>query len=384
MSARLDRRTFLRRAVGAAGWGLALPLFAACQQAAAPAKPTEAPKPAAEPTKPAAAPAAQPAASPAAPAAAATAVAPAAPTKVTKVSYAFASVNPYHYVAVIAAEKPDLPRKFGIEFDLVTTTNSPNAVNALVGGSVDVAVSTPDSVWPAQDKAPDVKQLMATADGTPYALIVQPEIKKAADLKSKTLGASAVRGGADTTAIKVMLFENGLKEGDYTIVQAGAVSDRTQAMKAKSIQGLAQLEPQATLLRDEGFPEIDNADYYPALKNVHSIVLSAKKSWYEGNAEVAVNFVRAWMDITKWIYDPKNKDEIIAISKKTMSVGDKPAENGYNLHVVKSKTVSQDLRINEKYMQQFIDNLKKAGGENLPTDPMKYVDGSLVEKALKA
>src|SRR6185437_3190927 len=95
-------------------------------------------------------------------------------------------------------------------------------------------------------------------------------------------------------AMRIMLFENGVKESDYTVVQAGAISDRTAAMKAKSIDAVAQLEPQATTLRDEGFPEIDNANNYPALKGVHSIVLLAKKSWYDSNAETAMNLVRAW------------------------------------------------------------------------------------------
>ena len=60
---------------------------------------------------------------------------------------------------------------------------------------------------------------------------------------------------------------------------------------------------------------------------------------------------------------------------------DKGVEGVYNLHVV-AKSVSQNLRINEKFMQQFVDNLKKAGAENVPTDAMKYVDSSLVTKVL--
>ena len=79
--------------------------------------------------------------------------APAAGASVTKVSYAYASPNGFHFVATVGGEKPDLVHKFGIEFDLLTTTNSPNAVNALVGGSVNTAAATPDSAWPAQDKA---------------------------------------------------------------------------------------------------------------------------------------------------------------------------------------------------------------------------------------
>jgi ABC-type nitrate/sulfonate/bicarbonate transport system substrate-binding protein len=300
---------------------------------------------------------------------------------VTKVSYAYASPNGFHFVATVGSEKPDLPGKFGIEFDLLTTTNSPNAVNALMGGSVNFAAATPDSAWPAQDKAPDVKQLIAIADGTPYVLLAQPELKKPADLKGKTIGVSALVGGADTTALKIMLAEAGLTLTDYTLVQAGAISDRTVAMKAKSIDAVANLEPQASLLRDSGFPEIDNANNYPALKGVNSIVLLSKTGWYQTNADVAANFLRAWDAITKWIYDPANKAELLAIAKKTMGGTDAGAERVYTLHVT-AKSVSQNLRINEKFMQQFLANLKKAGADNLPTDAMKYVDSSLVAKTL--
>jgi NitT/TauT family transport system substrate-binding protein len=352
MSMRHDRRTFLRNAIGAASAGLAIPLLAACAPQVPPAQP-------------------QPQSS-----------APASPKNITKISYAYATPNGLHFVATVAAEKPELAHNFGIELDLLTTTNSPNAINALVGGSVNICAATPDSGWPAQDKAPEVRQLIATADGTPYVLIGQPEIKRAADLKGKTLGVSALTGGADTTAIRVMMFENGLTEKDYTTVQSGAIADRTAAMKAKSIDALAQLEPQATILRDAGFPEIDNANNYPPLKGIHSIVLYSTRGWYESNSELAVNLIRMWDAVTKWIYDPANKADVLAISKKTMGANDKSAEAVYNLHVV-GKSVPQNLKINEKYMQQFVENQKKAGAENMPSDPMKYVDSSLIDKALK-
>jgi NitT/TauT family transport system substrate-binding protein len=352
MSMRHDRRTFLKRAMGTAGAGLVVPLFAACAPS-----PSSSSAPAPAPT------------------------APASVAAITRVSYAYASPNGLHFVAVVGSEKPDLLHKFGIEFDLLATTNSPNSVNALVGGSVNVAAVTPDSAWPAQDKAPDAKQLFAVADGTPYVLIAQPEIKKAADLKGKTLGVSALSGGADTNAIKIMLNESGLSPNDYTFVQAGAIADRTAAMKAKAIVALAQLEPQATLLRDGGFVEIDNGNNYPALKGVHSIVLLSKQNWYQANADLAANFVRGWDAVTRWIYDPANKDEVLAIAKKAMGGTDPGVEAVYNLHVV-AKSVSPNLRINEKYMQQFIDNQKRSGAENLPTDAMKYVDSSLVTKVL--
>ena len=343
-----DRRAFLRLALGGAG----IALLAACSSPSAPTQSAAAPN-----------------------------QAPAEGT-ITKVSYAYASPNGFHFVATVAGEKPDLPHKFGIEFDLLTTTNSPNAVNALVGGSVNTAAATPDSAWPAQDKAPDMKALWPVANGTPYVMLVQPEVKKISDLKGKTIGVSALVGGADTTAFKIMANENSLAPTDYTLVQAGAISDRTAAMQAKSIDGCANLEPQASLLRDAGFPQIDTADNYAPLKGVHSIVLFSKQGWYQ-TGDVPANFVRAWDAITRWIYDPANKDEVLAISKKTMGGTDAGVQAVYKLHL-DNQSVPQNLRINEKMLQQFADNLRKAGAENVPQDPMKYVDTSLVTKVLNA
>src|SRR5262249_13646335 len=157
--------------------------------------------------------------------------------------------------------------------------------------------------------------------------------------------------GADTTAVKIVATENGLSTNDYTLVQAGSISDRTAAMNAKSIDACANLEPQASLLRDAGFPQIDTPDNYPPLKGLHEIVLLTRQSWYQGGS-VPANFVRAWDAITKWIYDPANKAEVLAISKQTMGGTDQGVEAVYTLHVV-NKSLPQDLRISEKYMQQF-------------------------------
>jgi NitT/TauT family transport system substrate-binding protein len=356
MAYRLDRRTFLRRAVAAAGWGLTMPLFAACAPGATP--------------------------SPAAPAATQPAAAPAAGKAVAKVSYGMASVNPYHIVAVVATEKPDLTRSHGVEVDMVTTQNSPNAVQAVVGGSLNIGSVTPEATWPAQDKTPDLFQIMGSANGTPYALIVSPEIKQVTELRGKTMGASALRGGADTTALKILLLENGLKETDYSIVQAGSVAERTAAMKAGTIAGCTQLEPQATQLRDAGFVELDNADNYPPLKNVQSLVLISRKSWYEPNLDTAVAFARAWIDVTKWIYEPQNKEELTSIMARTMNVDANAANNAYDRHIVKSKVPPLDPRVSLEMAQQMAENQRKVGTENVPDDLAKFIDNRVIERAM--
>jgi ABC-type phosphate/phosphonate transport system substrate-binding protein len=129
-----DRRTFLKQALSFTGAGLGVQLLAAC--------------------------------SPSFVASPAQSAAPSLADAVTTVRCGFASVNPSNLVPIVGQEKPDLPGPFGIAFDLLTMTNSPNALTALVGGSLDIAVVTPDADMAAQDKEPDIRQLIAVGNGT--------------------------------------------------------------------------------------------------------------------------------------------------------------------------------------------------------------------------
>lgn len=392
MRTTIDRRVFLRRAVIAAGLGLAIPLGAACtptaapSPTAAPARPTEAAKPAEKPAEKPAAPAAQPAVSPvaqpAAPAAAASpAAAPATPAGVTKVSYGIVSYNPFHIAIIVGTEKPELMRKYGIEIDLILTGSAPAAVQAIVGGSMNMTTATAESAWVAQDKTPGLMQIAAVSVGYPYSLLVRPEIKAISDLKGKPVGSTSVWGSADTTAMRMLLLQNGLQNGDFNVLPVGSIAERAAALKAGTIMGCAQIEPQTSALADQGFPELDNADNYPDLKGLQGIIVMAKKDWYEPNMAAAVAFFKGWLEITRWIYDPKNRDETIAIMGKTMKVDTKYATNTYERHIVKSKTPPLDLRVDPALMARMADLQRKIGLENVPTEFAKYIDNSIVEKA---
>jgi len=350
-----------------AGWGLAIPLFAACGPT--PQSPTA---PAAGPAKP----------GEVTPAPAATA-APTAQAAVTKIAYGLVAYAPFHIVTIVGVEKPEFMRKHGLEIDLLITGSSPASIQAIVGGSLQMTTATGESAWAAQDKSPGLSQIAVISNGYPYSLIVNPEIKKVDDLRGKPVGATAVRGGADTAALRLILYQNGLKDGDYSIVPVGALAERTAAMKAGTVMGVVQIEPQTSFMLDQGFVELDNADNYPELRDLQSIMLISRKDWYEPNMTTAVAFMKGWLEITKWVYDPGNRDEIVALLVKAMKTEAKYASNAYERFVVKSKTVAQDPRVDLQAMARMADLQKKIGGlETVPTDFAEYADNVVVDKAM--
>jgi len=65
-------------------------------------------------------------------------------------------------------------------------------------------------------------------------MMVQPEIQQIADLRGKTLGASALRAG-EVVFMKALLQKYGLGERDYDLVVAGPSRNRVSAMTSRQI-----------------------------------------------------------------------------------------------------------------------------------------------------
>jgi ABC-type nitrate/sulfonate/bicarbonate transport system substrate-binding protein len=291
------------------------------------------------------------------------------------------SLSPYHLVAITAGEKPELARKFGLEFDVLATGNGPNTIQAILSGSLDFGAVPLEAAWPAQERSPELHQVMACANGSPYALLVNPDVKTAADLKGRAIGAAALRGAPDSTALQVLLLENDVQPDEYQLVQVGSLAERTAAMTAGTIAACAQLEPQASALREAGFPEIDNADNYPVLAQVQTVVLLSRKGWYEPNLALAASFAQAYVDLTRWLYDPGNREELIRLIASTLRVEEPAATNTYDRHIVKSRTPTPNGRIDPEMSAQLLENLRRLGATGLPADPARFVDQSIVERA---
>jgi ABC-type nitrate/sulfonate/bicarbonate transport system substrate-binding protein len=358
-------------------------LAAACAPAApsptaAPSKPAEAPRPAA----PAAA--AQPAASPAAAAPAATTSAPAAaPAKLDTVTYSIPSPNGFHVPILVGVDKQIFEQR-GIKVDMVASGSSGVAMTqAVLGGSLHFAPVTIATALAAQVKEPDLMMIMGQFVGVPYSILTLPEIKSVQELKGKTAGATALKVGGDIEAIRLMLGENGLKlEQDYTVVVSGGTAERIAALQNRSVQFEAQLEPQITQIKDMGFVELMRGSDIPALRTPVQVVLIAKKSWYQQNEDVAVRFVRGYLDTLAYLYDPKNKDDVLAVIQKEAKVEAGPANALYTRNVEQLQAYIKDCMITESAMASAISLMNKLDIE-APDNPMRFVDMSLVQKASK-
>ncbi len=311
-------------------------------------------------------------------------LAPAAPAsaaaRTDTVTYGIVSWNPLHWVVIVGVPKGHFERH-GVKLDIPITGSSGAAVQAMIGGSLHMTTTSPAAAFLAQEKAPEMRQIIGIFERVPYTLVVNPEVKTIADLKGKVLGGTGVKTGADTETMRVMLHAHGLEDPrDYTVAAVGSVRERTQALLNKTIWGVVQMEPYTSFLKERGMVELARAADYPNLKLLQMVVVVAMRPWYTANQDTMVRFLRGWADATEWLYDPKNKAEAIQLLAERMKVEEKYATATYRVFVEELKGYPSRGQLNMEAVRQAAENMKILGGTP-PTDLARYVDTSLWEKA---
>ena len=304
----------------------------------------------------------------------------AAAPKMDTVTYGVVSWNPLHWVVMAGAVKGHFERH-GVKLDIPITGSASAAVQAVLGGSIHMTTATPGSAFSAQEKAPEMKQIIGVFNRSPYTLVVNPEIKGIQDLKGKVLGGTGVKTGADTETLRVMLHHHGFQDPrDYTVAAVGSVRERSQALLNKTIWGVAQMEPFTSFLKDQGMVELARAADYPDLRLIQMVMVVAMRPWYTANQETTVRFMRGWADATEWLYDPKNKAEATKILAERMKVEERYAANAYRVFVEELKGYPRRGELDMQGLRQGAENMKIVGGTP-PADLAKYVDTSIWEKA---
>ena len=303
-----------------------------------------------------------------------------AQAKLDTVTYGIVSWNPLHWVVMVGVPKGHFERR-GVKLDIPITGSAGAAVQAMIGGSLHMITTSPGAAFLAQEKAPEMQQIIGLFERSPYTLVVNPEIKKIEDLKGKVLGGTGVKTGADTETLRVMLHAHGFQDPrDYTVAAVGSVRERTQALLNKTVWGVAQIEPFTSMLKERGMVELARAADYPNLKLIQMVVVVAMRPWYTANEDTVIRFMRGWAEATEWLYDPKNKAEAIKILADRMKVEEPYAARAYRVFVEELKGYPPRGRLNMEAVRQAAENMKIVGG-TLPGELTRYVDTSVYDKA---
>jgi ABC-type nitrate/sulfonate/bicarbonate transport system substrate-binding protein len=270
------------------------------------------------------------------------------------------------------------------------TPNSVFQIKGMVEGKFDIATTAYDNVVAYQEgqgeaelaKKPDLFVFMGGYSGG-LRLNAAPDIRAIDALRGKAVGVDAATTGFAFVLYK-MLAMNGVKQGEYQVEKLGGTPARVEALMQGKIAATMITSPSEVLPEAKGFHRL--ADTTATFGAYQAGVGAASRSWAAKNRANLVAFIRAYVQAIDWLYDPKNKDEAVAIYVKYLPNVPKPAaEKAYDIMLGAANEGFQKKAKFDAEGARTVLKLRSEFGRpqrNL-TDPMKYVNESYYRQALR-
>lgn len=286
-----------------------------------------------------------------------------------------------------AAQEQGFFKQEGIEVTVTPTPSSVYQLTNLISGKFDIAMTAFDNVVAydiGQGEAkvagnPDLIAFMGGDDGF-LSLVVPDSITSYNDLRGKRLAVDALTTGY-AFVLEQMLADHGLKKGDYTLVSAGGVLQRWQAMLKGEYSGTLLVTPFDILARAKGLHPLGYA-----INDLHSyqgVVGATRRSWARSHSSELISYVRAYKRALIWLYDRANRAAALKILEThvpTMTPG--LASRTYDVLLGETGGFTRDARLNAAGIQTVI-GLRKAyaGGDPALGNPNAFEDQTYYKRA---
>ncbi len=269
---------------------------------------------------------------------------------------------------------------------LTPTPSSVYQLTHLIAGDFDIAMTAMDNLI-AYDEGqgevpvegrPDLFAFLGGDNGF-LRLIVQPGVRTYADLKGKTLSVDAPTTGY-AFVLRKMLEVNGLGRGDYTLVPAGGVLQRWEALLRGEHAGTLLVTPFEILARSRGLTLLGSA--IDTLHRYQGLVGAARRSWAAAHRDELVGFIRAYRNALGWLYAPGNREEAIRLLARNASMPTELAAQAYSIMVNPAggffPTGALDI---EGIRTVMALRSRYATPRKILADPNKYLDSSFFPPA---
>jgi len=299
---------------------------------------------------------------------------PARGQSLPKVRAAYTSIG-IQFDPVYIMKELDLPRKYGVDAEILFVPVSSRAVQAALAGEIQFITSAGVANINANMGGGDFVGLTATLNTFVFKIMGSPELKKPEMLKGKRVGISRL-GGASDFSIRYALTRWGLvPDKDVAIIQLGGEQEEFLALQNKAVDAVVLSEPFATLAIRQGAAVVADLSQLGVAYSMHGF--GTRKSLIQTKRDVAVRFMKAYLE---GIYVFKtNKDLALNVLKKYTRVDD------LSLVQVSYDEMSQRLIRRVPYpdregIQTIIDQLAKSRPQMKSLNPSDFIDPSILKE----
>jgi ABC-type nitrate/sulfonate/bicarbonate transport system substrate-binding protein len=269
----------------------------------------------------------------------------------------------------------------GLRIDLDLTESSKAQRDGLAAGKIQVAHSALDNAIAMIEVAKQDVVIVSGGDSGMNEFFVQADVKSVADLRGRVLLVDAP-DTAYALQLKKILLRAGLKDGtDYTIKPAGAVVFRFKALAEDKNNAGAILNPpfsvQAEALGLRSLGRLTDL-----LGPYQAVGAFAMRGWARDNGPVLENYLAAYVEALRWVRDPANKAEDIALLIQKLNLSQAAAERTYALLLDPAFGFTPDAKFDRAGFQNMLALRAEIEG-GTPAAPERYVDLGYYDRAMQ-
>jgi ABC-type nitrate/sulfonate/bicarbonate transport system substrate-binding protein len=207
------------------------------------------------------------------------------------------------------------------------------SVSTLIGGSAEISYADSTQLLLALEKGANLVAVGLSTDRQPYKLMAAPGIKTIADLKGKKIGAASAIDIYTYVLKQIFRKANLDPDKDVEWVIGGGQNQRLAAAIGGAVQAGLFSPPSDAKLTGLGFTSLAfTPDYYP---NLTLSAETVRRDWAQQNGDTLRHLLAAEAVAVKWINDPANKAQAIAILAKAVNATPADAEDAYEAYIVK-------------------------------------------------
>jgi ABC-type nitrate/sulfonate/bicarbonate transport system substrate-binding protein len=309
-------------------------------------------------------------------------VAAAAEASPEKITVGLLPPFPFYWAPYVAQQR-GMFKNQRLDVDVIQLSRPSEAVQALIGGSINFAWVSADAFINAIEAGGNVT-IIGQAIGNPaFSVVVQPSIKSWSEVKGKTVAVSAPKDGA-AIIFRLMAQPNGLKESDYTFISVGTTPNRYAALKSKAVDVAIMGQPQDFLAAREGFRVLGRSD--AVLKNYSFVMIGTNKSWAANHRDTIVRYLGSIQRAVDWLYNPANKKEAIDILLKALRKGERETmEKIYSIYFEEGagRIVTRGAQVDMEGLRIYAEKLKELQLLKRDPDVQRWIDLNYLKAAAR-
>jgi ABC-type nitrate/sulfonate/bicarbonate transport system substrate-binding protein len=263
----------------------------------------------------------------------------AAPAKLTNLRVGLPSQLSSNW-PLYTAVKRGFFQEEGLSVELIVLRRSTLQIQAMISEDIPLSQFSVDGAARAFTAGAPIRYIGSAQQKPAFRLVVDREVKQWADLKGKVL-ATGAPGGITYSMLLAMLDANGLKKDDVKLLSMGTSNDRSQALRARRVQGTLLSAPDDFALLDEGFVSLGFIGEFVKELEYNGYIVN--DNWAKRNRDIVTSFMRVMVKATRWLHNPANKDDAIKILAGYIPFKPKWLESVYEM-AIQNKMLSTDCR----------------------------------------